>query len=77
MTPYAAQITLKKSTQTDQNGGHVFPSPPLLYLLQQDHQEMINLKEEKTHIEDTSQMLKTKNESLANVNAVEAFDEAS
>lgn len=78
MTPFAANITLKKSTQKDQNGVHLPPSPPLLQLLQQAHQEINYLKEEKKSIEATNQVFKTKYESLAIENAenIKAFSEA-
>ena len=78
MTPFAANITLKKSTQKDQNGVHLPPSPPLLHLLQQAQQEINHLKEEQRRSEARNQLLKTKCENLALENAtnIEAFSEA-
>jgi len=77
MTPFAAQITLKKSTQKDQDGVHLLPSPPLLHLLQEAQREINNLKEKMKQIESTCEIFRTKNENLAIENAanIEAFDE--
>ena len=46
VTPYAAYITLKKSVQKDRNGVPATPSPPLLYLLQQAQQVILQLQHE-------------------------------
>ena len=52
VTPYAAYITLKKSTLVDLNGAHALPSPPLLRVLQKS-------LEEKSAADDIIQNLKT------------------
>ena len=44
MTPFAAYITLKKTTQKDQNGENMIPSPPVLFLLQDAYREINDLK---------------------------------
>ena len=46
LTPYAAHITLKKSTQVDRNGVHATPSPPVFLLLQQSYKEQSAAREE-------------------------------
>ena len=43
VTPYAAYITLKKSTLKDHDGFYAVPSPPVLSLLQ-EAQHMIAIK---------------------------------
>ena len=46
LTPFAAYITLKKSTQVDRNGDSFAPSPPLCSLLQQAYKDQITAQEE-------------------------------
>ena len=46
LTPYAAYITLKKSTQVNRNGLHANPSPPESTLLQQSYRDQTALHEE-------------------------------
>ena len=42
LTPYAAYITLKKSTQVDPNGNQAVPTPPVLRLLELSLQEKLD-----------------------------------
>ena len=46
LTPYAAYITLKKSTQVDLNGVPASPSPPVCALLEQSYKDQLAAKEE-------------------------------
>ena len=39
LTPFSASITLKKSSQVDQNGVQLLPTPPILRLLEQSLNE--------------------------------------
>ena len=48
MTPFGAYITLKKTVQKDLYGT---PSPPLLLVLHQAHQEICCLQEETSRLE--------------------------
>ena len=46
LTPYAAYITLKKSTQVDRDGVHATPSPPVLTLLYESYRDQAALHSE-------------------------------
>ena len=46
ITPYAAYITLKKSTVVDMKGTPSQPSPPLFLLLQQAYRDNLIAQEE-------------------------------
>ena len=46
LTPYAAYVTLKKSSQLDINGSRALPSPPALSLLEQSLREKLNSESE-------------------------------
>ena len=46
LTPFSANITLKKSTQVDKNGAHISPAPPSFLLLEQSLREKIRADEE-------------------------------
>ena len=58
-------ITLKKSTQKDQNGVNTLPSPPVLFLLQDAHREITNLKEEIEQSKATTEMYRMESDKLA------------
>ena len=45
LTPFSANITLKKSTQVDKNGAHIPPAPPSFLLLEQSLREKIRADE--------------------------------
>ena len=51
MTPFAANIILKKTSLKDKNGVPAIPSPPILHLLQQAQQEIFILREENRHLQ--------------------------
>ena len=78
MTPFAAYITLKKSTQKDQNGISAIPSPPVLFLLQDAHREINSLKEENARLKDASEVLKLESEKLTHKvgTMIEAINES-
>ena len=69
LTPYAAYIELKKSTQVDRNGIIAPPSPPLLTLYQELHRNLLASKEEinrlKTAVEESDSECKNLHESNA------------
>ena len=64
MTPFAAYIILKKSTQKDLHGVPANPSPPVLYLLQQAQQEHLALQDENCKLKVALEMLKNKNDTI-------------
>ena len=51
MTPFAANIILKKTSLKDKHGVPAIPSPPILHLLQQAQQEIFRLREENGHVQ--------------------------
>ena len=65
MTPFAAYITLKKSTQKDKNGVNTIPSPPVLFLLQEAHREITYLNEENKKLKDATEMYRSESDKLA------------
>ena len=65
MTPFAAYITLKKSVQKDLHGVPSTPSPPVLYILQQEH---CALQAENDELKVTSEILKNKLDDVENQN---------
>ena len=69
ITPFAAYITLKKSTQVDKNGAHAIPSPPLFQMLQQAYRELSAVKEDNAHLRQTLKLSEQKCENLDTVNA--------
>ena len=46
MTPFAANIILKKSVLRDKNGFAAIPSPPILFLLQESQQVISTLRDD-------------------------------
>ena len=46
LSPYAAYITLKKTTQVNRNGAHLTPSPPVFMLLQESYKNQSAAYEE-------------------------------
>ena len=70
ITPFSAYITLKKSVIKDQNGVQAVPSPPILFLLQQAHQKMAELREETEQLKIKLDAAEKKNDILVNDNAV-------
>ena len=68
LTPFAAYITLKKSVQKDLNGVPARPSPSLLLLLQQAHQEHLALQAKFHDLKVDSEIIKNKFDALANEN---------
>ena len=64
MTPFASYITLKKSVQKDINGVPATPSPPLLVLLQQAHQQVLYLQNENAKIKLNTDILEKKLEDI-------------
>ena len=69
ITPFAAYITLKMSTQVDKNGAHAIPSPPLFQMLQQAYHELSAVKEDNAHLRQTLKLTEQKCETLNTVNA--------
>ena len=69
ITPFSAYITLKKSVIKDQNGNHAFPSPPILFLLQQAQQTISELREENDLLKIRSDAAENNYENLTNENA--------
>ena len=69
ITPFSAYITLKKSVIKDQNGNHAFPSPPILFLLQQAQKTISELQEENDLLKIRSDAAENNYENLANENA--------
>ena len=53
MTPFAAIITLKKTALKDKNGLLAKPSPPILFLLQNAQQMIVNIQEEDNYLKAT------------------------
>ena len=66
MTPFTAYITLKKSVQKDVNGVSATPSPPLLYLLQQAQQVILQLQDENSKLKTSVAALEEKTKSAIN-----------
>ena len=64
VTPYAAYITLKKSTLKDQDGSLAFPSPPVLSLLQ-EAQHVIGTQ--KAEIQELKEFCAASTEKLDNI----------
>ena len=64
LTPYAAYITLKRSTQVDKNGVHAIPSPPIFLLLQKSFQDLHVAREQITYLENTLKESESANKSL-------------
>ena len=52
LTPYAAYVTIKKSTQVDKNGLSMLPSPPVLRLLDECLREKLNAENEIKQLKD-------------------------
>ena len=69
LTPFAAYITLKKSVQKDLNGVSATPSPPVLVLLQEAQQEVLNLHNENLQLKSVAAALEKKCEDMALKNA--------
>ena len=70
VTPFTAYITLKKSVQKDVNGVPATPSPPLLYLLQQAQQVILQLQGENSKLKTSVATLEEKTKSAINENDV-------
>ena len=70
LTPFSANITLKRSTQLDKDGVPCQPSPPLFMLLQQAYHEQFLAKQEIAVLKDNLQEWKNKCEKLKNDNTV-------
>ena len=68
MTPFGAYITLKKSVQKDLNGTPASPSLPLLFLFQQAHLEICQLREENLHLKATFERQQTKLDEIMHEN---------
>ena len=66
VTPFTAYITLKKSVQKDVNGVPATPSPPLLYLLQQAQQVILQLQDENSKLKTSVAALEEKTKSAIN-----------
>ena len=71
MTPFAAYITMKKSTQIDKNRGHLSPSPPVWGPIEQAmnkkmaaESEIVGLRSTIQILEEEVHKLSTKNRSL-------------
>ena len=71
LTPFSASITLKKSSQVDQNGVQLLPTPPILRLLEQSLNEKMyseaeinKLKAELELSQKQCQVLTLENEAL-------------
>ena len=52
LTPYAAYVTIKKSTQVDKNGLSMLLSPPVLRLLDECLREKLNAENEIKQLKD-------------------------
>ena len=68
MTPYAAYITLKKSTQVDKNGKPTSPSPPMVHLLEQALQEKYQANQEISQLKAALTVLEANNSELKKIN---------
>ena len=66
LTPFAAYITLKKSTQLDKEGIPFKPSPPLFMVLQQLYNDMNSAKLEIDCLNDSLRTSENKCEELSN-----------
>ena len=66
LTPFAAYITLKTSVQKDVNGVPAAPSPPLLYLLQEAQQVILQLQDENSKIKTSLAALEEKSNGAIN-----------
>ena len=69
ITPYAAYITIKKSTLVDMNGVSTVPTPPTFLLLQQSYRDYTVAQEEISMLNNTVKDLEVNCENLKNVNA--------
>ena len=69
LTPFAAYITLKKSTQVDKNGVHAAPSPPLFSILQQSYHDLRAAQEENLCLRNALKACEQKCEDLTMVNS--------
>ena len=62
LTPYAAYIVLKKTTQIDEHGKPSTPSPPVFQLLQQAYLDQASAREEtaklRVALQDSMQKIK-------------------
>ena len=70
LSPYAAYITLKKSTQVDRNGVHLTPSPPILMLLQESNRDRSAAHDEIARLSQAFSDCEKKCDSLQDVNAL-------
>ena len=59
VTPYAAYITLKKSSLKNQNGSYAVPSPPLLSVIQEAQRVIENQKTEIVELKESCAVSKT------------------
>ena len=77
MTPFGAYITLKKTVQKDRYGNPAVPSPPLLLVLHQAHQEILRLQKENYRLKSAADTLRNKHEHALRENEglVESFSE--
>ena len=66
VTPFAAYVTLKKLVQKDVNGVPATPSPPLLYLLQQAQQVILQLQDENSKLKTAVAALEEKTKGVLN-----------
>ena len=77
MTPYAADITLKKTVQKDMNGTFATTAPPLLFLLSQAQEQAVRLQVENSELRSTIDILERKYDGVCdkNVRLIEAVEE--
>ena len=78
MTPFGAYITLKKTVQKDLYGNHASPSPPLLLVLHQAHQEIRYLQEENSRLKTALHTIKKDQDQTVqeNENLVKSVEES-
>ena len=69
LTPFAAYITIKKSTQIDKNGVHVSPSPPLVTLLQKSYVDLNMAQDEIVRLRASLEESNQRCEDLVTTNA--------
>ena len=69
LTPFAAYITLKRSTQIDKNGVHVSPSPPLVTLLQKSYVDLNMAQDEIVRLRASLEESNQRYEDLVTTNA--------
>ena len=70
VTPYAAYITLKKSTVIDRTGTSAIPSPPILRLLEKAIQDRFTAENENVELKTALLECEKRNEELSTENGI-------